>query len=444
MNILNTYFDRSKIPLSGIIIAFLFSLCYWIFVAVFSRNMVYWDHSVFTEVIAGLKPFNWEFIWSKNAEHQIAIQRLIAIPMAWLTNWNTVYENVLSSLCIFLGYVFFVRSRVFMSDDDKKTKNILLILATFLLINPIQYKNMLFAFQLPWGMLFLCFILFANIIDKLANDFRLSIGAAILLVMCTGLSMHGLAPLFYIIGYTIIVSLKNKRMYPNLIFLSFLSVILILFAVLPIPDTATSKAAFLKQPINVPLFLLGLVGNPFSGRNFGIAVLCGIAIISLFVFTYLRSAGKKDLLNELIIIYTGHPLIVMGFMVLLMFLVGRFRFGVDYCTASRYATFSILFNVGLFYYVFQRVPQKHFVRIALVAIVTLGIFTGYYSAVTFQLKKDEGIDSFRECLLENIPDFDKCNLRALYLFYPGDEVALKRMKILYEKRLSFFHNVERK
>lgn len=222
--------------------------------------------------------------------------------------------------------------------------------------------------------------------------------------------------------------------------MSVLAVILMAACVLPIPNTGTSLRIFYSRPAGVFLFLLGLVGNPFSCQSFICAVLHGLGIIAIFLYAFFRFPSKKKVFAELRQVYIECPLIIMGGLVLGMFLIGRFRFGVGYSIASRYATFSILCNLGILCYVVSRIPAGHVIRKLIVAMLVAGIITGYYAAWSVQTVKTRALDEWTACLRVHRPPFDECNLEGFVLFTHEPGYVQRMLTLLYTNKLSFFHD----
>lgn len=411
-----------------------------VFTVYFQRNIPEWDAWDFTEVLSGTQPCTLNWLWAQHNEHRMPVQKLIAYGLAYLTGWNTVWESMFTFLLIVSGGLLFVKRFVLDRATDKKTRALRLLCFSLLLCNPAQINNLTWGFQLAWGMIFFFCMLLAVCLSRFENDLKSFIGIAIILVVLTGTSMHGLAGHVYILGWAAAFMIEKRKFLLYPFFLGIVAAVLLVlyfweFHFFGGHPPITYAFRHILQTCG---YILAFIGNPFACGNVIVGTVHGLIFACLALYALTMAVQTKYFFRDILRLYLENPLIFTGAIIMLMITAGRVGFGVQQALSSRYVTCAILLDAALLLCILTSMPDKKILTAFFIGLLSVGLATGYYTAYKSETRQLKLLTGFRSCALENRADISACNISIIY---PDMKLLQERVRLLYAKRLSFFHNL---
>ena len=410
------------------------------FTVYFQRNIPVGDAWEFTEVICGQQPCTLNWLWHQHNEHHMPVQKLIAYGLAKLTGWNTIWESMFTFLLIAAGGLLFIKRFVLDSATDKKTRALSLLCFALLLFNPAQINNLTWGFQIAWGLIFFFCMLLAVCLSRFENDLKSFIGIAMILVVLTGTSMHGLAGHVYILGWAVACMIERRRFLLYPFFLGLVAAVLLVlyfwdFYFIGAHPPITYAFSHILQTCG---YILAFIGNPFACGNLIVGIVHGLIFVCLAVYAFTRAVKTKSFFRDGLRFYRENPLIFTGAIIMLMITAGRVGFGETQALSSRYATCAILLDAALLLYILTSMSEKKILPTFFIGLLSVGLATGYYTAYTSEARHIKLLTEFRSCAIDNHADISTCNASIVY---PDIKPLQERVRLLYAKRLSFFRDV---
>ena len=309
------------------------------FAAVHAVNVPYWDEWEFAEVVAGIEPFTWDWIWTPHNEHWLVWQKTFTYAWARLTAWNVALASLFPALMICGGSLFLVRRELAEHGDLPAGARRLFVAALSLwLFSLRQHENLTWAFAFNWGALFLIAIAFRQVWRTFRTEGRGGILLAVLLVTATFNNAAGLALDLYVIGYALSALLRRR--------LRARDAALALIAGLLLAAYLGSRApsGLLKNPLRLVGYGLVYAGNS-AALLWPLAIAFSLLSLCLLAAALRRRGSWVDLYDE-------RPLLAIGFFMMAMVAFGRLGDDIKQAAASRYSTMSLLLQWELWTFSF--------------------------------------------------------------------------------------------
>lgn len=403
------------------------------FAAFHAVNVPYWDEWEFTEVVAGIEPFTWKWVWTPHNEHWLVWQKLFTYAWARLTAWNVALASLFPALMICGGSLFLMRRELAEHGDLPAGARRLFVAALSLwLFSLRQHENLTWSFAFTWGALFLIAIAFRQVWRTFRTEGRGGILLAVLLVMATFDNAAGLALDLYVIGYALLAALRRR--------LRVRDAVLALIAGLLLAAYLASRApsGLLRNPLRVVAYGLVYAGN-------SVALLWPLAIaFSVLSLCLLAAALRRR--GVWLDVYDERPLLFIGSFMMAMVAFGRVGNDIGLATASRYSTMSLLLQWELWTFSFATLRPHLSPRVLMAGLWTAFIiFLGGWSmglaeATLVTGHRVRALEAFERCASMPAADLRLCPSEKVY---PYQEILVRRVPILREKRLCFFHESRR-
>ncbi len=312
----------------------------------YSVHVPFWDSwemvSFFQKHSSGKLGFS-DF-WMQHNEHRILFPNFLSYGLAQLTHWDPYYETVvnvllgvsiLSVLILSIKRTFKPKSNMFIINS---------ILASWLVLSPIQWENWIWGWQIEWFLSALAVIFSLWYLSAKHLSLKLWVLAITSATIATYSLANGLViwpiglaiiiirkqPIQRIIGWTFIGIVETWLYYHNYVN----------------PTYHPSKSLFLHQPVAFIYYVLSYIGSPLT-PHFQIAYLVGFGLLALFLTSCIYLWFKKrSALYTTLIVWLG----VATYSLLSAVLTGisRLGFGIDQSYSSRYTTISSLFILATF------------------------------------------------------------------------------------------------
>lgn len=407
------------------------------FVAVHAVNVPYWDEWEFTEVVAGIEPFTWDWVWTPHNGHPLVWQKLFTYAWARLTAWNVAGAALFPALMICGGSLLLVRRELAKHGDLPAGARRLFVAALSLwLFSLRQHENLTLAFAFTWGALFLIAIAFHQVWRTFRAEGRGGALVAALLVMATFDNAAGLALDFYVIGHALVAVLRRRLRVRDAVLA--LTAGLLLAAYFISREGAFAPSGFLTDPPRVAAYGLVYAGNSVAFL-WPLAMIFSLLSLCLLAAALRRRGAWADLYDE-------RPLLVIGLFMMAMVAFGRMGDAVEHAAASRYSTISLLLQWDLWTFSFATLRPHLSPRALMAGLWTaFAIFLGGWSmglaeATLVTGHRVRALEAFERCASAPAADLRLCPSEKVY---PNPEILVRRVRILREKRLCFFHDSRR-
>ena len=403
------------------------------FAAVHAVNVPYWDEWELTEVVAGAEPFTWEWLRAPHNEHWLVWQKLFGFAWARLTAWNVAAASLFPALMICGGSLFLLRRELARHADLPAGARRLFVAALALwLFSLRQHENLTWSFAFTWGALFLIAIAFDQVWRTFRTDGRGSLLVAALLVLATFNNAAGVALDLYVIGHALVAALRRRLRARDA--LLALVAALLLAAYLG----AFAPRGSLAAPLRAAAFGLVYAGSSVA-LLWPLAMLFSLLSLGLLAAALRRSPAWKDLYDE-------RPLLIIGLLMMAMVAFGRAGNAIGDAAASRYSTISLLLQWDLWTFSFATLRPHLSPRALMAGLWTaVALFLGCWSmglaeATLVTGDRVRALQAFEQCASSPAMDPRLCPGEKVY---PNQEILVRRVQILKEKRLGFFHEPRR-
>jgi hypothetical protein len=303
--------------------------------------------------------------------------RLLFLGMAFLTNWDTRYEFLLTFIVACLISVqIYCLSRITIRGSEY-VRLLLLFAANLLIFSPVQYENWL------WGIQLVVFIPIACIIAGLIvsySNLEIKRKTLVLIGLCTISTYsyaNGMLSWFIVFpsaALTLRFSRKRELKSQRWLILGgtvgcILNLVLYFHNYIK-PSHHPSFSESLYHPFEAVNFFLIFLGSSLSSNQLGTARIVGLLLVILLGSIFLYLLGHK---KDRQVIYHSIPWIAIAMYSCASALIttaGRLGFGLEAAMPSRYTTFSLYLVVSLIYLtaiISDNAIQSRFIRPTIVA-----------------------------------------------------------------------------
>lgn len=411
------------------------------FAAAHAVNVPYWDEWEFTEIIAGIEPFTWGWVWAPHNEHRLVWQRLLTYAWGRLTGWNVAVAALFPALLICGGSLFLVRRELVQHEDlPAGARRLFVATLALWLFSLRQHQNLTWGFAFTWALLFLIAIAFSRIWRTFLTEGRGGALVAGLLILATLDNAAGLALDLYVIGHALVAALRRRLRARDAV-LAMTAGLLLAAYFFPREGVVRGSAplALLTDPLQAAVY--GLV---YAGSS--VALLWPLAllfsVLSLGVFAVaLRHRLRADGAKVWADLYDERPLLVIGLFMMAMVVSGRAGQGIEQAAASRYVTISLLLQWDLWTFSFAVLRSRtspRALRAGLWAAFVLflgGWLMGLAEATLVVGHRVRALEAFAGCASVPSMDLMRCPSEEVY---PVQETLVRRVRILRDRGLCFF------
>lgn len=342
-----------KVLFSCIVLAPALYLSY--FLLKYSVNVPYWDQwgatgGALDKIHQGKLSIT--DLFAQHNEHRVFFPKLIFIPLAYLTGWDTRYEVLLTFLLACLTSLNIYRLSK-LSIGEKQFQLVGLAFTSNLLIfSPGQYENWLWGFQsillFPMFYITSC-LLVASSRLQMSVRFLLCVGFSILssFSLSNGLFcwVAALLALWFCPDFS---HLKWKRRLILLWLGGFISTLALYFHGYHRDPNNPGLREAINHPQQAIAFFFSFLGSPLSASNVTLAAFLGAVLFFLFLSFCLYIIYK--LRKDWRFIHSTGNWVIIGLFVLASALAAttmRLLGGVEQALSSRYTSFSLYLTIAV-------------------------------------------------------------------------------------------------
>lgn len=412
------------------------SLAYYI--ARFGVNVIHYDE--FATVVDLRKLMNGTLslsdLFAQHNEHRILFPRIVILANAIMTRYNTVAEMYYSWLLISLTLV--ILFYVYRRDSANSTVKALLYFlpVSFMLFSFRQYESILWGFMLQLYLMIFCAIsaLFLLLEEKNNVRFGLSIlsGFVASFSFATGLTVWPVGLLQMVLFRDRAIKLPKVVAWVTA---GALTVILYFEGYIS-PNGHSALVGFVADPLSDVLYLLALIGAPFTESGRAAAITFG-SVVALIAIITLVQARKEALLSKnrfwvsLILLFSLSALVVT---------YGRAEQGIAEALSSRYTPMAFVGLSGLYLLtvsVSRKLPakRKSFGFHALLALLVIAIIVA--AGLGWQAGQATRNSRLTESYILQTYTVQPDQRIAMYL-YPNATFAREQAVFLKQNRLNVF------
>ena len=313
-----------------------------IYIKIFGVNVLFWDQCKFVPYIEKLYTNNISFydLLQQDNEHRPFFPRLIMLFLAYISNYNNIYEMYFSwILALFILLLVFLMYKDSFGTSTKTMMNFLPI--SFIIFTLRQFENILWGLQLQVYSCVLGFLISIYMLEKSDkfgfNFFLAAFGG----VFASYSFANGLA--VWPTGLFFILILNKGRKMAFVWSLIGILTTTLYFYHWEKPQGHPSTLFIIEQPVKGLFYFLGNIGSPLAFKMteaVGVGIIL-IILLSIELFILIKYGALKENAKWLSLILFS----LMSSFVLTIFRAG---FGIEQAGSSRYVTFTLLAIVGIY------------------------------------------------------------------------------------------------
>lgn len=282
-------------------------------------------------------------LWAQHNEHRIFFPRLIMIPLALATGWNTRYEmaiNIIFAVGIFLSFLFTWKKQ---SREEKPLPFFILPIVSLIIFSLNQWENWFWGWQMQILMNVFFIVWGIVCLSRSSVTWKHIISAILLGILATFSFATGVV--YWLVGSIIIIYKISSKKVSWLVFIVWIAASLVILALYfwsyATPPNPPSRWILVDRPLFFFHYLAVYIGTSLATFSLTIATLTAFFGLSIYIWYFLRLLKNGYGTHPFIIFSLGLALYALfsGFIIA----VGRAAFGPMQAASSRYITFSQLF-----------------------------------------------------------------------------------------------------
>lgn len=391
-------------------------------------------------------------LFKQHNEHRFLIYRLISIPLAFLTHWDTRYEVSLLFLCACCTSLCFYRLIQITFSAGKIFQILVLTAINLLIFSPIQLDvtgNWLMGVQITFFLSILCLALSVLVsYSKLENHWKFTI--CIFLCFISSFSFaNGLLTWVMVLPMLRILSInKWSSIFEQKKYILIWTACFIITLFMYFYDF--KKPAITPKPFNISenllqglLFLVTLLGSPLGFRNLLASQIVGSILLCAFLFLCVYLIKHW---TDIQLIQRSTGWLTFGFYFLISgisIMLGRGIDGVGVAIWAKYTTIAVYFAVaviGLLAVVFSHahvkgywLPHQSIIKylgITICIIVLVLHFNSFSQGIMrMKIEKVHRLAGKTCIILSNVVNADNCLINHVYpLIEVGDWNSIESLK----------------
>lgn len=281
-------------------------------------------------------------LWSQHNEHRIFFPRLCMLFLAYVTNWNIMYE--LYANLILGGLILLFLYLLLRQTSGKYTSLWLIIVLSFLVFSPVQWQNWTWGWQIQIFMNVLATVVAAWSVSQWQAQWKGILVALVAAIVASYSFSNGLVA-WIAIGIFLVLH-KNRRWRHVAIWVAVsILIVLLYFYKYEKPPYHPSLWAFMKHPYDFFRYVFAYLGSPLGFGRENASIITGVLLfLILIIGTIYARRHSNEGFNKLL------PWICLALYAVLSAAVtgiGRVGFGVGQALCSRYTTISTLFVISV-------------------------------------------------------------------------------------------------
>lgn len=404
------------------------------YIRFFGVNVVSWDQWDFVPYIEKMFQHNLSLseLFSQHNDHRLFFPRIVMLALAYISNYNNLYEMYFSSALTFLALALIFS--MYKSDFGTSAKMLMAFIpVSFLMFNLKQYGNILWGFQLQVYLSVIGFIVSIYLLDR-SNKFDIKFLLAVFGGVLASYSFaNGLAVwpagLFFIL-----ISGKEKIMAAFWSFFGLMTAT-IYFINWVRPVSNPSTFFILEHPLKGLLYFACNIGSPL-GLIIPVASGIGLILIAI-LFIEVIILAKCDLVAK-----NAKWLSFILFSLLSSFAMAVFRsgFGIQQALVSRYITITSLAIIGIYLLALSiyNMNSKNKMHRSMMAIILIILFFGLTSGYMYGLIEGPSFSVSRMDDAYHLKTYRLQPDNNLAGLYPDPKIVRQRAPILERYGLNVF------
>jgi hypothetical protein len=419
------------------------ALAAFLFITAFGVNVPFWDDFQIIPYIAAQqsRTLTFESLFALHNENRILFPRLVMLATAQVTHFNLKAEMYLYWFCLCLICCLVLIA--FTQVHGLTHRSVLLFAPfTFLLFSLRQWENLLWGWEICWGMAAF-FLVFALYLLQVRSHATLCLLLAIAGGAIASFSLlSGL--LVWPVGLFEIVYLSRARtdrhfwLQRSALWLAAgAAVFAIYFHGFARASYVPPTPSVFQHPFEEIQYFLAAVGAPLS-VEWRTAVVFGalLCMLILSIFRQMDEPRSERPLDVSLAVAT------LGFLSAGVLTVGRSGYGVDQALSSRYTIFGLI-GIGALYLFFLthfgwRQPFEALAKTVMLSLLAIGIAVGYGTG----LPAGRDLLSLRLAQATFVRSYATRPYTTLAGLTPGDPITFTVPQLVYMDRegLSLFHD----
>jgi hypothetical protein len=344
-------------------------------------NVVYLDEwemiPIMQKVVNGSLSFS--DLFAQQNDHRMMFGRIVIIPIALFTRYNTIAEMVLGWIFICLTALLIFRvfqNRFSMTSNPRFA--LAFVPVTLLLFDLCQYESILWGFETGEYIMLFSAVAAIYLIDK-SRRIDISFALSIVSAIVASLSFFVVGLLIWPVAFAQVTSSSGSRKRAKQVMICVAGA-LIFTSYLHGYRTVSNPSTAFSAPLTVVIYFFALIGTPFSNTIFPspdttVAIVFGVAITAFALSLFVLVLRNRPLLRNGASLWFW-VVIFIGLCSLGNALV-RSDWTVANAQASRYTPMTILGIAGLYLLALSvwKVSQgknRRFLVHALLVIIILG------------------------------------------------------------------------
>lgn len=412
-----------------------FSIAY--FVLYYGLTVPFWDQWELVPLLYKMHSGELSFsdIWAQHNEHRIFFPRSIMLTLAYLTDWNIIYELytnlVIAALTLF--FLFILLRQTFSNHNCAAAKG-LFIISSFLIFSPIQWENWSWGWQVQIFLCVLGAVAAVWSINRWPGQLKGVLGGIGAAVLASYSFNNGLLT-WIVIG--ILLLMQGDRKWRHIVLWTAALAVTIAFYYYGYtkPAQHPSPLFFLNHPYDFIRYVLAYLGAPLGFGKKDISISIGLLFMIVLCTTAIRICrSHKEEFNRLlpwlaIASYAILSAVVTG--------IGRVGFGVGQALSSRYTTISTLFIISVlvivviwannYIRIYKQLPTKWVVIITSIStLLVLSYILSFSKGKEEFAQRKAHLEKAAACF-ENV---DVVTDEFLRVLYPNTAIVRERIKML--------------
>ncbi|RYE13643.1 MAG: hypothetical protein EOP34_08380 [Rickettsiales bacterium] len=384
---------------------------------------------------------------AQHNEHRILFPTIIMLGLAYLSDWNAIYEIYFSFGLLCISFcIIIIQVRRLYNVAANSVSYFYVFIATCLLVSLIifaitQYENMLWGWQIQ---IFLNTLAILLGMLWLTNNETLNAKSIALAASCGIIATYSFANgiLFWPIGGLVLL-IRRRQMHNSMYLLTTWTLVALLVGFLYMhnyvkPSGHPPLTYILHNPSAYLVFLLSYLGYPMAelriAEHIPVALWGAAGLLSVLVICYCLFK-LKILWNRQIIFW--HGLLVYTLLRGVITAVGRAGFGIEKALASRYITICNFFWLWIFVLGIYVYAKQYYFNIKKVYAVcaAMTLLFAYYTQAGFRGEpiRYKHLQQAQQSLMN-----DGTPVKNLYYIYPDSGIVLRRNAFLKKNNLSFY------
>jgi hypothetical protein len=417
------------------------ALAAFTYAAAFGVNVVYWDDFRVLVNLQWAQQHGLQLgdLMTQHNEHRIPFPLAVMIASARVTHFNLKADMYLYWLC--LGLTAVLLWLAFERYSGASWQSLFAFSPAMLLVFSLrQWANLLWGFQLTWGMLLL-FATLALFLLQTRTRMAFSLVAAAVSAFVASFSLlAGL--MIWPVGLWEIWFVGRNRCDGRSCWVRLAMWAAVGFATLAIylhgwqpPANEPSPIAALRQPVHAIGFLLVVLGSTLASSTVDSAA-AGVLFAGLMIFSAVWQMRRPDGSADTALWF---GLMLFGSLAVAATTVGRWGFDITAASVPRYTVLGLLALAGLYLWsatrLHWRAPLEASVRALILAVVLVssasaavyGVYAGHQSMLD------------RQALIPVVQAFDTSSNESLALDIPISPIFVReKLTWLRQEHLNVF------